>query len=406
MATLVILAVSLIVIGGFLSLIEAALFSYSISKARVFVAQGRFGAHKALELREKPLKTIATLVVLSTTTNTVGSILMGSLASKLFSDVGIGIFSAVLTFFIITLAEILPKNIGERWSAVIFPLAAVPLSWLTILISPLVVILEIISKPFTSGASPFTTSEEEIALLTQTGVKEGVIKAREATMIARVFKLNDITAGDMMTPRPFVTFLDGEASVKDVAEFIKNAKHSRIPVYQGNKDNIVGIVHQRDLLRALANDEFDKKIASYARKAVFVPDTRLADDLLHDFQEQHTHLAIVMSEYGNIVGVVGLEDVLEELVGEIIDEKDVVPDIIKRVSKDEILAHGQTKVASVNHFFNLDLKSKKTLHGFLSEKMNHTPDAGEFFELDSLRFHIEEVLGHHIEKVRITKVIR
>ncbi|MBI2035773.1 MAG: HlyC/CorC family transporter [Candidatus Liptonbacteria bacterium] len=404
MAALVILALGLITIGGTLSLIEAALFSYPISKARVYVAQGKFGVRKALELREKPLKTIATLVVLSSTISTVGSIFMGTLAAELFSDLGIGIFSAILTFFMITLAEILPKNIGERWSPVIFPLAAVPLSWLTILISPLVVILEIISKPFTSGASPFTTSEEEIALLTQAGVKEGVIRAGEAAMIERVFKLNDITAGDMMTPRPFVTFLDGGVTIKDAAEFIKNAKHSRLPVYQGNKDNIVGIVHQRDLLRALASDEFDKKVLSYAKEAFFVPDTRLADDLIHDFQEKRLHLAVVVSEYGNIVGVVGLEDVLEELVGEIIDEKDIVPEIIKRVSKDEIIAHGQTKIASINHFFNTEIKSKKTLHGFLTEKLNHAPELGEAFELNGLKFQVEEVSGHQIQKVRVVKI--
>ncbi len=404
MAILIVLATALIIIGGVLSLIEAALFSYSISKAKLYVQEGKMGARRALELREKPLKTIAVLVVLSSTTNIVGSIIMGTIAAKVFDNFGIGIFSAILTFLTIIFAEILPKNVGERWSHKIFPLAAVPLGWLTKIFAPLVWLLEIISKPFTSGASPFITSEAEIALLTKEGVKEGVIRAGEAAMIERVFKLNDITAGDMMTPKPFVSFLDGAKTIKESAPEIKNSRHSRMPVFEGSEDKIIGIVHQRDLLRALASGELDKKVSSYAKDAFFVSDTRLADALLHDFQEKRSHLAIVTTEYGNIVGVVGLEDVLEELVGEIIDEKDVIPDIIKRVSKDEIIAHGQTKIASVNHFFNTEIKSKKTLHGFLTEKLNHNPELDESFELDGLKFQVEEISGYKIQKVRVHKI--
>lgn len=384
-------------------MVEASLFSYSLSKARLLAAKGKRGAQQALEIRQKPIRTIATFVILSSSVSTIGSIMVGSLAAQYFSSRGIGIFSAVLTFCTIIVSEIIPKNIGERWNHIVFPTAAIPLKWLTVVFSPFAKVLEFLLKPITSGASAFTTSEEEIALLTQVGAKEGSIEAGEAEMIQRVFKFNDITAGDMMVLRSFVTFLDGNKTVNEVSNFIKSAKHSRFPVFEGDNNNVTGVVHQRDILRALVDGQINVKISDYARDAMFVPASRLADDLLKDFQEKRTHLAVVVDDYSNVVGVVGLEDVVEELVGEIIDEKDVAPELIKRVSKNEIVAHGQTRIAAINHFFNTDLKSKKTLNGFLLEKFSKIPGTGETLETDGLIFEVEEAGSRQIDRVKITK---
>ena len=404
MSSLILLALGVVVLSGILSMVEASLFSYPITKARLAAQKGSKAAKIALEVREKPFRTIATFVILSTTVSTVGSVLVGSYAASIFSSRGVGIFSAFLTFFAIIFSEILPKNIGERWSYIVFPIAAVPLRWLSIFLGPLVKIFEIIAKPVTTGASPFMTSEEEIALLTRVGASEGTIKPQEAEMIQRVFKLNDITAGDMMTPKLFADFIDGSKALKEISGFIKSAKHSRFPVYEGDTNNIVGIVHQRDLFREVIAGGLDKKVSEYAREAMIVPESRLADDLLRDFQEKRSHLAVVVSDYGNVVGVVGLEDVLEELVGEIIDEKDVAPELIKRVSKSEIIAHGQTRIAQVNHFFNTEVKSHKTVNGFLLEKFGKIPEKNEKLEIAGLVFHAEEVGPRQIDRVRIVKI--
>lgn len=406
MFNLILLASGVVLLSGMLSMVEAALFSYSVTKARVAARRrtAKKSAKIALEIREKPFRAIATFVVLSTTVSTAGSILVGSYAASLFSSWGVGAFSAALTFFAIIFSEILPKNIGERWSHVIFPIAAVPLKGLSLALGPLVKIFEIIAKPFTIGASPFMTSEEEIALLTEVGASEGTIEPREAEMIQRVFKLNDITAGDMMTPKPFVEMIDGAKILREIAEFIKSAKHSRFPVYEGDINNIIGIVHQRDLVGGIVSGDFDKRVSEYAREAVIVPELRLADDLLRDFQEKRSHLAVVVSDFGNIVGVVGLEDVLEELVGEIIDEKDVAPELIKRVSKNEIIAHGQTRISQINHFFNTEIKSRKTANGFLLEKFGKIPESGEKFETAGLIFYAEEVGPRQIDRIKIVKI--
>ena len=403
MASLIFLALGVIVFSGILSMAEASLFSYSVTKARLAVAQKKWGAKRALKLRENPLRAIATLVILSSAVGTVGSIAVGIYAARLFSNQGLGIFTGILTFFSIIFAEIIPKNIGEKWNHNIFRVAALPLRILAFLFTPLILVLEVIVKPFTSGVSPFMTSEAEIAILTSVGAKEGTIEPHEAEMIQRVFRLNDVTASDMMTSRPFVSFVDGEKTTGEAADFIKKARHSRFPIYQGDKNNVIGIVHQRDLLRALADGEFDRKISEYAAEVIFVPESRLGDDLLRDFQEKKTHLAVVVNEYGDTAGVVGLEDVLEELVGEIIDEKDVAPELIKRVSKNEIIAHGQTKIEQINHFFNTEIRSRKTLNGFLLAKLGKIPEVGAICESDGLIFRVDEVTPKQVERARITK---
>ncbi len=405
MANLFFLALGVIVTSGVLSMVEASLFSYSITRGQVEAAKGNRLAKAAIQIREKPFKTVATFVLLSSVINIGGSIAMGSLAASYFSSRGIGVFSAILTFCTIILAEIIPKNVGERWNYRIFPVAAIPLKWLTLALSPLVFILEIITRPFTHGQSPFTTSEEEIALLTKVGARQGIIEGDEAEMIQRVFQLNDITAGDMMSPKPFVSMIDGDKTIGEVAEFIKSSKHSRIPVFEKSDNNIIGVVHQRDMLRALADGDLDRKISEYAHEVMIIPETRPADDLLRDFQEKKSHLAVVVSEYGNVVGVVGLEDIIEELVGEIIDEKDVAPELIKRISKNEIIAHGQTRIYSINHFFNTEIKSKKTLNGWLLDRFGHIPERGKIFEMGDITFVMEEVGSRQIEKVRILKKI-
>lgn len=403
MASLVILALGVIITSGILSMVEASLFSYSITRGQVEAAKGNRLAKAAIQIREKPFRTVATFVLLSSVVSVGGSITIGSFAAGYFSSRGIGIFSAVLTFCTIILAEIIPKNIGERWNHRIFPVAAVPLKWLTLILSPFVFILEIITRPFTHGQSPFTTSEEEIALLTKVGAKQGMIEGYEAEMIQRVFQLNDITAGDMMSPKPFVSMIDGDKTIGEIAEFIKSSKHSRIPVFEGSDNNVVGVVHQRDMLRALADGDLYRKVSEYAHEVMITPETRLADDLLRDFQEKKSHLAVVVSEYGNVVGVVGLEDIVEELVGEIIDEKDVAPELIKRISKNEIIAHGQTRISSINHFFNTEIKSKKTLNGWLLDRFGHIPEKGDVLELGDITFVVEEVSPRQIDRVRISK---
>lgn len=402
MFNLFLIVMFMLLLDAVVSASEAAIFTVPVNRARLLAEKHSLGK-SLLKLKESMEQPITTLIALSNLITIGGSVFVGTVANDVFGSKGLGAFAAILTFVVMVFGEIVPKRIGERYAEVIALAVAPFMRVLSVWFRPLIWLIDAITRPLTLPKRAFT-SEEEISFLARVGGKEGAIEPDEAELIGRVFKLNDITAGDMMTPLPLVLLIDGEKKIGEVAQFIQTASHTRLPVYSGNKNNIIGVAHQRDLLKALANGETERFVKEFSREALVVPDSRLGDDLLRDFQRSGSHLAIVTSDYGHSVGVIGLEDVVEELVGEIVEEKDVAPETIKRVSKSEILVHGQTPIAAINHFFNLDIKSrKKTLNGFLLEAFGRIPQRGETYHAFNAQFVVEDVSVNAIERVRIAK---
>lgn len=400
-SSLFLIVIFILVLDSIVSAAEAAIFTVPLHKVKQ-LAQNSRNARVLLSLKENMEGPIVTLISLSNLITIIGSVLAGAVAADAFGDRWVGVFATILTFLIMIFAEIIPKRLGERYAEKLAIILAIPIRGVSAVFYPVTFWIRKITGPLTLKNGP-SVSREEIAFLTDLGREEGVLDEYEGQLINRVFRLADVTAGDMMTPRPFVFSFDANKSLGELQQEIQNARHARIPIYDGSKDKITGVVHQRDLLRALAEDKHITIVKEYARKPLVVPESLVGEDLLRDFQVTRQHLAIVVSDFGNMVGVVGLEDVLEELVGEILDEKDVAPELIKRVSRSEILAHGQTHIADINRFFNVRIKSKKTLNGFLLHKIGHLPSQGEKFELDDLLFNIEETAPSSIEKVKITK---
>lgn len=393
----------ILVLDSLVSATEAAFFSMPQNRVRL-LSEKSWNAKILLGLKEKSEVPIATLISLSNIITIVGSVIIGALVNKNFGSQWLGLISAMLTFLIMVFAEIIPKKLGERFSERVSLAAAPPLKIISFVFTPIIWFVDLIVRPFARRERIFTTSETEIAFLAKIGGKEGAIEESESQLIERVFKLNDVTARDLMTPRTSVQFIDGNQGLADAKEEIVHTRHSRLPVFDGTRDNIIGIAHQRDLLGAIARGEEKHLVREYAREAFLVPESRLADDLLRDFQQKKNHLGIVIDEHSGVIGVVGLEDVLEELVGEIIDEKDVAPETIKRVSKNEVVVHGQTKTEMLDHFFNTEIKSKKTVNGFLLGKFGKFPKEGEEFAFDGLKFVVEKMSERAIEKVRVYKI--
>ena len=316
-AVLIVIAGSAVCSGS-----ETALLSVSLVQARQ-LAQSRKPAAIALRgIREKVNRPISTIVVLNNIFNIVGSIVIGGMAARQFNDATLGIFSGVLTFLIIVFAEILPKTLGERYAEAIALSVALPLAGLTWLMTPLVVLLEFVTSPITRGSRGPTTNEAEIKLLTRIGYQEGLIEDDEAAMIQRVFRLNDVMASDLMTPRVALTYLHGEMTLGEAKEDILNSQHSRIVVVNESVDQVTGVALRSELLTAMVDNKYEVSIASLARPVQFVPEVQRADRLLKTFRKSRAHLVVVLDEYGGVSGVVTLEDVLEELTGEIVDETD------------------------------------------------------------------------------------
>lgn len=403
MIQLVIAVLAVLIASGLASGAEAALFAVNYSKVLAAVEKKKAGAKSLLHVTEDMRVPIMTIVVVNNIANIVGSILVGSLAADVFGSSWLGLFSAILTFLIIVFAEIVPKTVAEQHNEAIALLVARPVLILSKLLRPITLFVEIITRPFVSNTHSLTTSEDEIRVLAKLGRKEGVIDQNESRMIQTVFRLNDITAWDMMTPRPDVDALDGEKTVGSLRDKIMTLTHSRLPVYKHDLDQMIGVVHIRSLLEALAKDEDGKTIAELAAKVHYVPETMVGDDLIRHFQKEKDHLAVVVDSLGTVSGVITLEDVLEELVGEITDETDVEEDKIIRVSKSEILVDADTDVQAINTFFNIDLPDSGRIGELALEEFGYIPDVGETMQIGPITFLVDAATERRIERLRIKK---
>jgi CBS domain containing-hemolysin-like protein len=308
---------------------ETSLLSVSKIRVRQLAQSKKPAALALLGIREKINRPIATIVIINNTFSILGSIIIGSLAAHVLRDGTLGIFSGVLTFSIIVFGEIIPKTLGERYAEKAALIVALPVQFITVLFTPIVWLMEKVTAPFIKDQQLPTTNEAEIRLLTKIGRQEGVIEDSEAEIIQRVFQLNDLTASDLMTPRITITSLPGELTLIEAKPNILNSEHTRILAIGESIDNVIGLVLKHELLAAIINGLDQQKISSLVRPVRFVPETIKADKLLKSFQETREHLAVVLDQYGGVSGVVTLEDVLEVLIGQIVDETDRTIDLRK-----------------------------------------------------------------------------
>jgi CBS domain containing-hemolysin-like protein len=403
MLELAVIIVIALVLDALISSTEAALLAIPPSRVAAARNEGRKGAAILEKLKREIQRPLAALVILSNIVTIITAWIVGILAVERFGRMIAGVLIAAFTILVILFAELVPKIIGVRTSERISLAAATPLGLISKLLDPLIRFTYYIAG-FVSPDNSSRVSEKEIEAMAMLGVSSGGIEADEAAMIRQIFKLNDVTASDLMTPRGQVFFLEGEVTLSASKPRIVDATHSRIPVVKDKTfDNVLGVVHQRDLLIGLENGQANRLVKSFAKKPLLVPERLLADQLLRDFQRARTHLAIVIDEHGQPSGVVTLEDCLEELVGEIIDEKDVVPEIIKRVTRDELMAHGETRGRYVNSLLQTDLPETKTLTGFLQDEFHRVPEKGEVIVWKNLEFRIEEASAGQIQRIRITR---
>ena len=322
MLVLALTVLAVMLSSGLCSGTEAALFSVTEVGARQAHEQGRRGSVALLHVRGHMKRPIATIVVLNNVANILGSVMVGSIAAQQLGNAWLGLFSAVLTLLIIVFSEIIPKTLGERHAISVALLTAAPLLAVTRLLTPINWFIERITTPFTRGSGDKTTNEGEIRLLAQMGRSQGVIEEDEAEMIQRVFKLNDTTAKDLMTPRVAMTCFRGELTLGEARQELIDSQHSRLVVVGRTRDEVIGVALKSEILAAMVDDAFHTTISDYTKPARTVDEGVKADRLLDSFQAWKSHLAVVLGAYGGVSGVATLEDVLEVLTGEIMDETD------------------------------------------------------------------------------------
>jgi CBS domain containing-hemolysin-like protein len=315
---------------------EAALFSAPMVRIRALVEDGSRRAKMLFDIKENLGRPIAGVVILNNVFNIVGSIVIGGTAAQALDSTWLGVFSGVLTFLVIVVSEIIPKTIGERHSLTISLAVAAPVKVLTVVLMPVIWFIERLTGPLDKGElGSQGIREQEIKILAKDSHQAGGISRWEADLVQKVFHLKEQTANDIMTPRVSMTSLDGERTLEDAITDVMDSVHSRMIVVGESQDDVIGVVLRHELLTALATGASQSRVKDHAREVHTVPQSVSAQELLSSFRARREHLHVVRDEYGGVAGIVTLEDVLEELTGEILDETDKVADLQEKARRDQ-----------------------------------------------------------------------
>jgi CBS domain containing-hemolysin-like protein len=310
----------------------------------------------------------------------------------------------VLTILILVFGEITPKSLATRFSERISLFISPVIYGFMRLIYPLVWLFQLFTNWVQSSTrameDPLVTESEVITLI-EHGEEEGVIDTGEREMIERIFNFNDLKAEDVMTPRRQVFRLDGRRTLREVLPEILGQNYSRIPLYSEDPDEIMSLVILRDLISDIASGNLDRPLQELGQEPLFTPSNTPIDELIRTLKTKSKHLAVVVDEHGAMVGVVSLEDLLEELVGEIYDETDERPDDLMVIDESRILVKGTAELRVVEEFFDMDIPGKPTdtINRWLLEHTERIPAKDETFELDGLLIKVEDASSRRIHQV-------
>ncbi|MDD3175421.1 MAG: CNNM domain-containing protein [Candidatus Nanoarchaeia archaeon] len=402
LTTQIIILACLIFLSALFSSTETAMFSISEIKLHHLLAQNKWGAKTLQKLKRDSHKLLITILIGNNVVNIGAASLATSIAINAFGNIGIGIATGAMTLIILIFGEIMPKAIATVHATKIALPMAVIIDILKILMFPLVWFLDKFVGILVPKGDPFSVrlTEEEVIDMVNLSGEQGSIKLQEREMIENIFELDDTPVSEVMTPRPDVEALEDHLRVDDVIAQIKEKGYSRIPLYKGDLDHITGVLYTKDLLMV----DGRKQLKSIAKAPFFVHETKLADQLLREFKIKKNHLAIVVNEHGTMLGIVTIEDLLEEIVGEIYDETDTIEDItpdIRKINETDYVMRGKAEIDDVERVLNihLDDEDNSTLSGFIVKKLAHIPKEGEHFKLHGYKFVIKEVNTNRVEKV-------
>jgi putative hemolysin len=415
MALQLCILIAFLVVSAAFEVAETSLVSVNPVRLHGMVSRGDKRAATVERLRKDMRRVLSALLLAMTLCDIAATAVATILTHDLFGDAAITVETLGLSIVVLIFVRIIPKSyaIGEpeRWARRL----AVPVAATATVLGPVVAAINVVSRPFlrsVSGAKSLAVSEEEIKTMANLGVKTGAVESGEKELIERVFLFNDITAGDVFTPKEVMVALDGDKPLTEHLAVMDSSKFSRYPVWSGSKENIVGIVHIKDAFERLSSQAPAElatvPVRDLAQSPVFVAETELIDDLFRLFKKKKVHMAIVTDKDGKLAGLVTLEDLLEELVGEISDESDIDENVFKRVDKHTILVHGDMEIPDVNRFFNvrIPLYERRTIGRLILSKIDGAPKAGRTVVLtDDVAATIEQVSRRRILRVRLSKNI-
>ena len=414
----------LLVLSGFFSGSETALTAASRGKLRSAADKGSRGAEAALSVTEDNERLIGSILLGNNVVNILATSLATAVLTKLFGQNGVALATLGMTLLVLIFAEVLPKTYAITNPETVAARVATPVRFVILVFAPMVsavrLLVRLVLRMFGVKADPdsnILAVREEIAGALQLGHSEGVVEKEDRDRILGALDLSDRFVEEVMLHRSGIQMIDAALPVPEILAQVLESPHTRLPLYRDDPENVVGVLHAKDLLRAMHRmledgtmdtDEMNKfDIMSVAMKPYFIPETTTLDDQMRKFLERKTHFALVVDEYGGLEGLITLEDILEEIVGEIADEFDVAEeDMIKPTADGAYIVDGSMTLRDLNraHDWNLPDDEANTIAGLVIHEAQMIPVVGQVFSFHGFRFEVIDKEQNRITSLKIRQL--
>jgi len=406
--------------SAFFSGSEVALFSLDRKKIKSTFSNSPLIQEYLINLLEHPRRLLVSILIGNTFVNVTASIIAVSLALEYAESSGFSqniiltIQIVVLTFLILLFGEITPKIWASKDPIFVSKIIAIPMHWVNVMIYPISETITELLKFFVSkiriDKKKSAIKHDEIKELATLGLEMGTIEDEEHEFIHSIVGFKTLSVSEIMTPRVDMVAVASDSDFTELVYEITKTGRSRIPLYKDDLDDVIGIIYAKDLLPYFKNVELRKNLslAKIARKPMFVPRTKMIDALMHEFQEKKMHIAIVVDEYGGTAGLVSLEDIIEEIIGEIRDEYDKEENKITKIDDNNFTVLGRISIDELKDVFDININTEEaeydTIAGLVLNFAGQIPKEGYSFEFENHRFTVKEVLNKRIKKVQIEKL--
>lgn len=413
----ILLFVILLLCSAFFSSAETAFFSLTRISLNRLKEKKESNANRVIKLLQQPRNLLITILTGNTIVNVAAAAIAALLAADISHDFHLSetwvifIEIVIVTFVLLVLSEITPKIFAVKNAIWLAEYYSLPIQIISVALYPIVQLLAqfpfIVSKLIGPRVDKHLLTKDELKTLMEVGKDKGALIEDEKRMIHSIFEFAQTSAREIMIPRTDMICVEKNTPIDDLIKIIKEKGHTRLPVYEERVDNIVGILHAKELLPLLESNSNKVELENKVRPALFVPESKMIDELLKDFQKQKIHMAIVVDEYGGTAGLITLEDVIEEIVGEIQDEYDREKPLFKKNEDGSILVNAKMNIDELNDQLKLNIvadDSYESLGGHILNATGSLPNAGEEIVDQGYKFVIEKVEKNRIIQVRIIKI--
>ena len=411
----------LLVLSAFFSGSETALTAASRGKLRSAADRGSTGAKRALDVTDDNERLIGSVLLGNNVVNILATSLATAMLTRIFGQNGVAVATLVMTLLVLIFAEVLPKTYAITNPETVAARVARPIGLIVLVFSPVVTAVRALVRGVlwlfgvrTDPDSNILAVREEIAGALQLGHSEGIVEKEDRDRILGALDLSDRTVEEIMLHRSGIEMIDGNQTAADILSQSLQSRHTRLPIYRDDPENIIGVIHAKDLLRAMhkllragavdAKKLTDFNVMDVAMPPYFIPETTTLDDQMHQFLRRKTHFALVVDEYGALQGLITLEDILEEIVGEIVDEfDDVTEEQIERTDDGAYIVDGAMTIRDLNraHDWTLPDDEANTVAGLVIHEAQMIPVEGQVFSFHGFRF---EVLSKEENRIAALKI--